>query len=319
MGGRRSRLAWLTLVAAGCAGDDVAPTAPPGGETRAPGGPTTVPDVAPDPSVRVVLLSAGREPRHELRYRVAAGSDRQRITLAAKVDVAMTMDGYPMFKQNADTKSRMAARVDAVTGDKIAIELTIVEMSIPTYDPTEFEKPPDLTGQKGSFVISDRGILESQNLQFLETMRREAQEELFLPDYLYVLPDEPVGIGAKWEVHHLSLRNGIGVNTVDTHELVEFDGTVGRSTSTMVMDSWPQLVPTFSRDPITVFEVLSFRSSGHSEIRFDLGRVMPVAARSEFGFHTDMLIRRVEMEREIDMTMQARLDTTDEDHGRNRR
>jgi hypothetical protein len=271
-----------------------------------------LPDVKPEPSARVTLLSPGAEPRRPVRYRVAVGTE-QSLRFDTTFDFMMSMGEHPMVQQKETSHGRIRVRALAIRGDLIDFELTVVDMETPSYDPTDFKPQPSINGAKGTFTITDRGMLVDHRLPFLETV--ESREALHLPDYFLVLPEEPVGVGAKWEVRSVQLRNGIGANAVDTHELVALDGTLGRTSSKLVFESWPQLAPAYStRDPITVFEVGTFRSSGSAETRFDLARAIP-EGKTEFEFTTEMSIRRVSEQRKIDMKMSANIEAIDEGHG----
>ncbi len=75
-------------------------------------------------------------------------------------------------------------------------------------------------------------------------------------------------------------------------------------------------------DPVTVFEMLTFRSTGSGDVRFSLERPLPTDATTMFDFTADMRIRRLDgtAESTTDMTMtyDAKLHVSEDRGGRTR-
>jgi len=314
---------WLAALAlcAACAGE---PAPDPVPDRPAPPRPATGPTALPAPPVEetiaIRLLSPGDEPRQLLRYRPVPGAE-QLIVLETGLDMAMSAGGHRMLSQTGTTTGRVALRVERVDGERITVAVTVLSLEAPSYDPTDFSKPESLANQTGTFVMSDRGRLLETQLPFIETSEL-AREAFQLVDYLMLLPDEPVGRGARWEIHTRMQRNGLGLKAVDTHELVELSPTSGRTRSTLAQDSWPQLVTSYADDPVTVFEMLTFRSTGSGDVRFSLERPLPVDATTKFEFTSDMRIRRLEgtqaVTQDITMTYDAKLHVIEDRGGRAR-
>jgi len=313
----RPCIALLALSAAACA-DEPAPTPAPA-PARPPTvttGPRTLPTPPVENDVEIRLVSPGAEPRQPLRYRPRVGQE-QMLVLESGMDMAMIANGNRMFGQKGTTTGSITVRVDKVEGERITVALTVLELSAPSYDPTDFSSPRILANQSGTFVMSDRGRVLDTNLPFLENSQL-ARDAFQLTEYLFQLPEEPVGRGARWEVRSVALRNGLAIRSVDHVELIELDSTTGRTKTTMDLESWPQLVNSWAQDPVTVFETLTFRSSGSGEGTFSLERPMPGESTTKFQFTSDMRIRRPDITQNITMTMDANLHTREANGGRPR-
>ena len=310
---------WLAALAlcAACADDPApGPASPPAPPARKATGPTALPAPPHEETITIRLVSPGDEPRQLLRYRPRPGVE-QMIVLETGLDMAMSAGGHRMLSQQATTTGRVAMRVESVDGERITVAVTVISLEAPSFDPTDFSKPESLANQKGTFVMSDRGRLIEPRLPFIETSEL-AREAFQLVDYLILLPEEPVGRGARWEVHTRMQRNGLGLLSVDTHELVELTPTSARTRSTLSQSSWPQLVTSYADDPVTVFEMMTFRSTGSGEMRISLERPLPVDATQKFEFTSDMRIRRLDGTQDITMTYDAKLRISEDGGGRTR-
>lgn len=263
--------------------------------------------------MRVVLLSPGAEPRQQLRYRPRVGAEH-RFTLDNDSDMAMTSNGHLMFNRKFDTQGKLTIRIDAVDGERITLVVKVLSLEIPSYDPVTINKPNAATNQTGVFVITDRGRYISSDFKLLEEVE-EAADALLLTDYLVLLPEEPVGVGAKWEVQSHLQRNGIAFTEVATHELLELGGNRARTRATLVQKSWPQVVSGLSEDPMMVFELKTFNSTGASESELVFDQPLPAVSTTKVEFTSDMPIRRPEGTQDITLQFDATLSTRREGYG----
>lgn len=309
-------LAVVALVAA-CTGESSPGHAPLSGPAVAvvpvTSGPTTLPAPPVDEQIRVVLLSPGAEPRQQLRYRPRVGAEHL-FTLDNDTDMAMSSNGHLMFHRKFDTEGKVSIRIDAVDGDRITLRVKVISLQVPTYDPVTLMSPRSTANQTGVFVVSDRGRHVSSDFKLLEEIE-EAADVLMLTDYLVLLPEEAVGVGAKWEVHSHLQRNGIAFTQVDTHELVDVSPNGARTKATLVQSSWPQVVSGLSEDPLTVFELKTFQSTNTSESELSFDQPLPAVSKTKFAFTSDMPIRRPEGSQDITLKFDATLGVRREGHG----
>ncbi|MCB9677911.1 MAG: hypothetical protein H6737_22625 [Alphaproteobacteria bacterium] len=154
-----------------------------------------------DPT-RVVLVEAGVEPREALRYaRVVAQSQRT----VTRQHTVIALGGLP-DPDPIDAEQTLVWRLAPEPGDGIHLRATLAVAELTTDAP----KPPDLAplvGHAGRIVLDDRGQLQSATWDAPPTgLSREQSNRL---DTLHgaaeqiatLLPEEPVGVGAIWEVH----------------------------------------------------------------------------------------------------------------------
>lgn len=310
------RLAVVALVA-GCTGEPTSERAPVTGPAvpvvPVTTGPATLPSPPAEEHIRLVLLSPGAEPRQQLRYRSRVGAEHT-FTLDNHTDMAMSSNGHRMFDRTFDTEGKLAIRVDAVDGDRITLKVKVISLEVPSYDPVTLMKPKTAANQTGVFVVTDRGRHISSDFKFLEE-HEEAADVLQLTDYFVLLPVEPVGVGAKWEVHSHLQRNGIAFAQVDTHEILELGPNRARTRATLVQKSWPQVVSGLAEDPVTVFELKTFESVNTNESELVFDQPLPAVSTTKFEFSADMPIRRPEGTQDITLKFNATLSTRREGYG----
>lgn len=300
--GYKHDMRWLLLVgvALGACADEVA--RPPAGEARpATVAPTTLPVVARDPTARLRLVSPGREPRRLLRFAPAPGA-RHVLSLEMALGMEMKSGPHRMFGQDGVTRGKLALVVEHAAAGEITIGMTVVELDMPAWGPSQ--KPPDLTGKRGSFVVSDRGELLATAMPFLEEAE-DATDFFHVSDWIVLLPSEPIGVGAVWELESTELRNGLTVDIVEKHTLVELDSHRGRTTYVHEQRIPPQRVEDFATDPIRSFDVISASSTGAGELRFALDRPIPVETATQFASEFAMVIRAPGSTQDVAMSMKA--------------
>ncbi len=319
------RVVWVALVAACAACAACADEAPPQrAQPRGPAvpvtpvttGPTTLPTPPVDENIKVVLVSAGAEPRQALRYRPRIGSEHL-VLFDNHTDMTMSSNGHLMFNRTFDTNTKASVRVSAVDGERITLEMTVLAMQLPNYDPTTLAPRADesIKNARGTFVITDRGKHVSSDFELIDE-NVEARDNLSISDYLVILPEEPVGVGAKWEIHTRLQRNGIGLTQIDTHELVALDATSVKLRATVAQDTWPQVVSGLAEDPLTIFELTTFSATGTAESALDLAIPVPAQNTFRFEFSTDMPIRRPEGTQNITLTFKSTMSARTESNGR---
>lgn len=291
------RLLAIGCVLGACAGEPPAPPAP----EVAPRGPQTLPDVTDEDARLVVLLDPGAEPRRRLRYRPRAGA-RHELALTSRVEMAMSSAGHRMFGTTGSTQIRLALTPRPAVADRITYALEVLELKVPSYDPLHRDAQPDLAGETGTFVATDRGLILEQHLPFRDAAP-EVRSELQLEDLLYALPEEPVGVGARWEVRMVTIRNGMTMQLLETHELVELDDAGAVTRFAQRFTGPPQLVPELAQHPLNVFELVAMTSQGAGELHLAFDRPAPTRVALTFEIEAHMRVRRPELVQDVTMTM----------------
>ena len=230
---RRPPAAWLLLGAtatlfSGCGlFEDEAPAT-----TTAPK-PTTTSSPAPQRAAEPEVLDTGTAPRQELRLRLVQGA---RATIALTVDLNVTqqsagtdqaLNGPPVTEtveftvgKVQDDHGEISFRFTDVAVDRTGSGLTDAEYLTVTADAQA------LIGLGGRGQVTDRGVFSDLtyddatdlNPAVQSSLRQfEGQVDTLTP----TLPEEALGVGARWQSADTITASGISVDQVTTYEITE--------------------------------------------------------------------------------------------------
>ena len=275
---------------------------------------------APAPTGVVVnLLETGREPRHALRY-PSAPTPAHRMSVGLRLGMKMEVPGSPVppiampgLRLLFDVKS-------AREGERIRYQLKLSDADLTGTDNAhpsllaEMRKGVDLlVGASGQLEVDPRGLVTGLSLaqpaglgpelaQFLDSAR------LAMDDMVVPLPEDAVGIGAKWEATDTVTQGGISVREKTYYELVALDGprALIRSRTVQSADRQRASLPGLP-DGVTA-EVVSLRGSGTGEIDLDLRRLVPGNAREEIDVDISFVVRQGQTERAMSLTSESGLE-----------
>jgi hypothetical protein len=295
---------------------------PPGeaGANEPGAGKATVADKAPDTEVKadqnevkkddstaaeaastavVKLIEPGAEPRKELRYALKTGT-KESIDLIMGMQMKMNIPGMPMPATKVPKmKMTMSVEITDKVGDKEAkyhfavtdagvLDTPGVDPMVATMTGTELKK---VVGMKGTAIVDSRGFnrdsqlelppgLNPQMKQMMEGTK-QSMDQLSSP-----LPEEAVGVGAKWELIQTLTQNGI---------------TADRQNATM-----PNLPPGVKA------ELLSLNSTGDGEITFDLSGLLPhkahtaIKTSSSFSMEQGGQKQQMSLDADLEMTLEKK-------------
>ncbi len=289
----RIRLLWVVLVVAlGCrdkkARPDPAAAAPQAaGDSTA--GDAAVPVRVPE-MVRISLRDAGKEPRASLRYRLSVG-DKQTIILRlafrannrprAAAPKTVIMPGIKLVFH--------IEIVDAELGDRARYRFDLVESALTDVadaDPTIVKMAKaslaKAQGLRGSAVVDSRGVIRDGTIEVPTELApgmkividsiRNSMEQLTTP-----LPQEDVGVGARWEVRQTLVQGGIAVDQTTTFELVASRNGVLEVNGRLEQDASRQDV---ALEGAEFAELISLQATGESNSRVSLTRLAPLEFES---------------------------------------
>ncbi len=185
------------------------------------------------PTIRVVTTGTG--PKRTLRYRVTPQAS-SRIDMIMQMSMTMTMEG--MDAQTVPVRTaKMALDVDvtsvAANGD-IACRVVFTEAALDV--PSIAAAPSSLKGLSAEMTMTDRGIVKSMILDtatitdpaLQQVLAASGLEKLSAP-----LPEEPVGVGARWEVTQNRVTNGVRMVQKGLYEVVALDDSTASLTVTI--------------------------------------------------------------------------------------
>jgi|GEM_PF-1048018 len=247
----------------------------------------------------VTLLDAGVEPRAPLRLKLEAGAAEE-TTIAMRMGVEMTLDGQKV-PGRAMPKARLglSARVDAVTEAGATWSATITEASLEESPGTSVamlgqlrEGLAAVKGLTASGRISDRGVTtlagfagaepEGPMKTLLEGFR-ESLVQLAVP-----LPEEPVGVGARWQVEQVVPQGGMRIRQTTIFDVVSLDGEQVVARVTLTQAAEPGEASAEGLPPGAKLE--GFKGTGTGETTLSLGRILPVSSTAKVATAVEMTV-----------------------------
>lgn len=319
--GRVLCAALLTLVLAACTGDPPSGTgdaASPGGdpspaEVEAPADATT-PAADPD---GVTLITAGDEPRTELRYDIADGHEVD-ATLRQTQTTTQSLDGQPGMEVSITMLFDLVGQVDA-GGDTFTMRASLengrlsddtdpeLEDAIgeiaSAFDGATFVSTFDTRGQVIEHSIENASGFESDPMMMSMLQSLTDQNAFSTP-----LPAEPVGVGARWSSTDELTVNGIPITQTTETELRSIDGTVAELAITTAQDVPPGPVDLEGMPAGAAFEIEVWDSTSQGTALVDMTSAVPTSeahgeAHQEMVSTIDGQSATVEQDIELEMEL----------------
>jgi hypothetical protein len=276
------------------------------GGATATNGSQTATTAAPTSAKRVKLLDPGAEPRKELRLRPPP-DDKQALTMTLKLGKA------------GDVKLSVGSTVKQVADNgtiTYVLVLNDISMSGKEQAPQAAEvMKAALAAVKGTSAtgtVSSQGVGGELKMQApgggnaLMGQFGGQMQDLF-GQLVVPLPDEAVGVGAKWEVKAPVKSQGMTIDQAATYELVSLEE--GRLTvkSTATQNAANQTIQNPAMPAMKV-SVSKMSSRATEERTVDLAHVLPVAGSGKTHAETSATVnmggQKQAMDSKVDMEMQ---------------
>ena len=267
------------------------PPPPPGGETA------TATQTSTSP---VKLLEPGAEPRKVLRLHPKPG-DKQTLAMTIKMgmetkvgEMATPAMKLPALKMTLEATVKGVAENGDITCELVMVDTGIGDEPGTTPELAEVMKSAlgGLKGMSGSGTISSRGLSKGmefkappsnnpQARQFMDQMK-EIYTQLAVP-----LPEEAVGLGAKWEVKLPLKTQGMTIDQTATYEVVSLDGESLTTRSTIIQQAANQKILNPAM-PTMKMDLSKMTGKGTGGRTFDLGKLLPTAGDGKTHSETAM-------------------------------
>ncbi len=283
------------------------------------------PEARPQPSSEVggavvKLLDPGSEPRSVLRLHPSAGA---RQTLAMTMTMAMDMKmgdlpsqslKMPGMKMVMDVTVKNVADNGDISYETVMTEADLTEQEgvMPQLADAMKASFAGLKGLSGTGLISNRGISKAadikapssadpQTRQMIDQMK-EAFSRTGVP-----LPEEGVGIGAKWEARMPIKSQGMTLDQLATYELVSIDGERLNAKSTVSQTASNQKIENPSMPGIKV-DLTQMTTKATGEVTVDLTQLLPAMAtmdsHSDLSMGMDLGGKKQAMDMKLDLNLQ---------------
>jgi hypothetical protein len=179
-----------------------------------------------------ILLDAGEEPRHRLRYGVAEGARREHV-----MEMAMTLDvgGQEIVTPPMAMLGWLEVRNVASDGTHTQVwvcertEIRPTPASTPAMNDAMRASMKQLEGMRMRMRYTGRGkLLETETTG--GSLPAEAQENLDqvssnLRNLITTLPVEAIGVGARWATDQEQTASGMTIQVHTETEVVDISGT----------------------------------------------------------------------------------------------
>ena len=245
--------------------------------------PSTSPATNP-PTTKIDLLAAGTGEKKQLRFTPVVNS-RQTSTLTLRLDDKGLAATIPATKLTME----IVVTQIAANGD-ISFDFTYKNVDIvaePGIPPSVIEpirrSLSSLVGLSGAVVVDSRGQTKSTSLrlpQELDSSTQQIFEQLSnsLGQLYAPLPEEAVGLGARWRTSQELNINGIQLTQSAIYELVSNQGNVLQLKMLVEQEAQSQEVklPTSPDIPAGFrVQLRSFSNQGEGEMTLQLGQMLP--------------------------------------------
>jgi hypothetical protein len=296
------------------------PTAAPAPtEASAPAATTTAPakPVATPRAAEFKLLAAGAEPRQALRLHPKAG-DQQTMNMTIKMAMTMAAQGVPTPEVKMPPM-RMVMDVlvkDVSAAGDIAYEATFSDAGAveeagasPQMNEAINTALAQIKGLSVSGVTTERGVTKDVNFKLpagANPQLRQVMDQTKTAMSQVSLPEEPVGVGGKWEVKRKVKTQGLNVDQTETYEITALDGDQVTLNTTVTQHAANQKMQNPAMPGLNV-DIGKMETKGTGTTTLNLSRLMPASAAVDG--HTEMAMsmnaggKKQSMEMNMDMTM----------------
>jgi hypothetical protein len=249
------------------------------------------------------LLDPGAEPRIAAAYSFTKGTAKP---LQMAMDVEMGMEAGEL-KVPPSKMPRMLLVFDFKSGDKSGtewpIEGTLTKISLDPQGPQQEQVAGLLRPQLGavqglgmSYFLDERGRTREVKVKLPPTLPPIADQMMSgltqsVESMTSPLPEEAVGVGAKWEVMARIVANGADLLQVTTYTLEKRDGQVLSLDTVVRQFAAKDTVTPPGMPPGASARLTSYKCQGTGNPVFDLGDVAPSSGSVNVNTAMDIEIK----------------------------
>lgn len=235
-----------------------------------------------------VLLEPGAEPRQVLRLHPKSG-EKQTVAMTVTMSMGMQMPNVPMQMVKLPamvltvgvTPTEISAEGD-VQFDLVFEDVDVAAESGSTPEMAEAMKA-QLAGVKGltiTRVLTDRGFSIKTEMKIppgstaeVRKAMEEMKESFSATEIL--LPEEPVGVGARWEVKRKLRTSGMALDQTAIFDLDSVEGNVIKTKASVQQRAANQKIA-HPMIPQAKVDLLKLTGTGEMGMTVDLGKILPV-------------------------------------------
>lgn len=254
------------------------------------------------PPVELKLLDTGAEPRRTLRLAPEKGHTSSAL-MTIDMETTAEIEAFPIPPQKLPTQEltfRYEVK-DVAPGGDITYAFKILKARIKDADdvvPMIAESLRStlalLEGLEGTSVVTSRGLPKSTELKLPEKASREARETFAnmrqsFQNFAAPLPEEPVGVGARWTaVTEVDVAGAMRVTQTMEYELAAFEKESVRLKVMAEQKAGEQEPGTMQAAEAAKPRLLGLKATGRGETSTDLREVAPGRSEMEMVSETRM-------------------------------
>jgi hypothetical protein len=187
------------------------------------------------------------------------------------------------------------AKIAKVDEKQTQFDFKVTNLDVPDVKgmPKEFndavrEQLADWKKAKGSVVVDARGMTQGIDLgaDAAAAAGRLNDIRVALEQTTNPLPEEAIGVGAKWEVATV-VDTGLVLRGKTTFELVELKKNKGKVRFTIEQKSDPKPGPAMCPQPNVVVQPTLWTASGTGERSFDLSELLSGSYQTKLKVHNE--------------------------------
>lgn len=266
--------------------------------------PTTT---SPAAQPKVELLNAGTKPKQELRFKPTVNA-KETATMTMSMDIATFISGKPVPKINLPasvmTMEMVATKIDAlgnihyqftysdadIVGDRTALPKVIDAMR------SQIKK---IVGLSGSVIVDNRGQTKAHSLDLPEGLDKNTKEMIeqmsnSINQLSSPVPEQAVGIGAKWRVSSSPNIGGMKLAQVATYQLVSLQNNVATFSVNIKQHAAPQNLIQPGLPVGTTLTLKSFDSQGQGQVTMGLNQLTPIHSTMSMRSNTETNVRHAD-------------------------
>jgi hypothetical protein len=254
---------------------------------------------------QVELLEAGNEPRQELRFRPQVNA-KQTSTMTFQMDTDVSMAGQTMPKVDLPPITvaidTVVTKVEPNGNIHFKSSYSNVDvMNSSSLPPQVLEamrsQMKKMVGTSGSFIIDNRGQI--QTAKFASSQKSDANLKQFseqmstsFDQMSSPLPQEAIGIGAKWRVTTTPSLSGMSVQQTITYELVNLKDNIATLNMWFEQHANPQKLTLPGIPNGATVTLKSLESKGDGRLMMQLDRPFPLRANLIANSKNEMSIQQ---------------------------
>jgi hypothetical protein len=241
---------------------------------------------------QIKLLEPGKEPRKVLRLHPKPG-DTQSLEMNMNLGLDLNMAGIAQPMKVPGMKMLLDLKVKDVSSDGTIECETVVngfEIATEPASPLADLMKNSLGGLKGLTIsgkYSNQGVDLGGDMKLPSGTDPQARQQLeqmrdSLKNMTSPLPEEPVGVGAKWQVKLQIKSQGMTMDQISTCELISLEGDRYTTRSEVVQTAANQKIQN-PAVPGLKMDLKKMAGKGTGTSSLDTSKLLPLEAKIQFN------------------------------------